>query len=94
MYCVRIEHDVKSYEGWKKLFDGDPIDRRKMGVRSYRILRQVGNAGHVIVELDFELLDQATATETALKALWGRVEGNVMSNATIGVHEIAETKSL
>lgn len=32
MTILRIEHGVPSFEGWKKAFDSDPVNRKKMGV--------------------------------------------------------------
>ncbi len=37
MYILQIEHPVPNYEGWKKAFENDPIDRKGSGVTHYRI---------------------------------------------------------
>ena len=28
MYILQIEHPVPNYEGWKKAFDSDPVNRK------------------------------------------------------------------
>jgi hypothetical protein len=62
MITLEIEHAIKNYEGWKKAFDNDPIDRKKAGVKHYRIYHPVDNTNHVIIQLDFETLEEAKAT--------------------------------
>jgi hypothetical protein len=44
MYMLRIEHPVPNFDGWKKAFDSDPVDREKSGVRRYQILRPPDDA--------------------------------------------------
>ena len=39
MTILRIEHRIQNFDGWKKAFDGDPIDRKKSGVKRYRVCR-------------------------------------------------------
>lgn len=80
MIVLQIEHPVPNFEGWKKAFDSDPIDRKKSGVRRYRIYQPVDNSNYVIVDLEFENLEQAERTLSALKDLWGQVEGKIMMN--------------
>lgn len=94
MYSLRIEHSTPNFENWKKLFDSDPLDRKKMGVRRYRILRAADDAKHVVVVLEFEQLDQAQAAESALRNMWSKLEGNVMSNAQTRILENVEFKEL
>ncbi len=43
----------KFFEEWKKVFESDPIDRKKPGVCRYRILRPINQSTHVIVDLEF-----------------------------------------
>lgn len=38
---LRIEHKVSTYDAWKKAFDSDPINRRRSGVKRYRIYQPV-----------------------------------------------------
>ena len=62
MPTLRIEHPVPNYEGWKKAFDSDPVNRKQSGVKSYRIYRPAGNPNYAIVELDFENMEQLNST--------------------------------
>lgn len=94
MYILQIEHEVPNYDGWKKAFDSDPINRKQSGVKSYRIYRPKDNAGLVIVELDFEYMDQLETTLQALQNLWNKVEGTVIAKAKTKILEIVESKEI
>ena len=37
MTTFRIEHKIARYDGWKKAFDSDAINRKQSGVKRYRI---------------------------------------------------------
>ena len=65
-----------------------------MGVRSYRILRPVDDPKYVIIVLEFETVEQARATETALRQMWSKIEGAVMSKAQTRILETVEVKEL
>ncbi len=74
MTILRIEHKISNFDGWKKAFDSDPINRKKLGVERYRIYRPAGNADFVIIELDFDNLEQAQATQQALQNIFPNIE--------------------
>lgn len=80
MTILQIEHLVPNYNGWKKAFDSDPIDRKKSGVKRYRIYKLSEDPNYVIVDLVFDHIDNALLTLNALKKLWSNVEGTVMIN--------------
>lgn len=71
MPIVHLEHVVRDYGAWKKLFDSDPLGREKSGARGYRIFRPVDDDKYIVVELDFEKPDDAEAFRSALQELWG-----------------------
>lgn len=91
MYILRIEHSVPSYEGWKKAFESDPAGRQKNGVRAYRVLRPVDDANFVMIDLEFDTADLAEAFLESMRAIWGRVEGKVMTSPKARIVEIVET---
>jgi hypothetical protein len=92
MYMLRIEHPVPNYEGWKQAFDSDPVGRAKSGVRRYQILRPVDNPNFVMIDLEFDTVDQAEALLAAMRAVWGRVEGTIMMNPQARIVEAVETR--
>jgi len=94
MHILRIEHAVPNFDAWKKAFDSDPLSRQRSGVRRYRILRPVDDAGYVMVDLEFDTLAEAEATHRALRQLWGEVEGKVMEKGRARIVEVAEVFEL
>lgn len=73
MLVLRIEHPVDDYEAWKRAFDGDPLDRKGSGVRSYRVMRGVDDPRFVTVDLVFDDRDAAESMRSALHGLWDRI---------------------
>jgi len=94
MYILRIEHPVPDFQKWKQVYDCDPLDRKKMGVRYSRVSRAVDNTNHVLIDLGFNTEGDARSMLAALEALWGRVEGTVMSGARTRILETVEEKSI
>jgi ribosomal protein L35AE/L33A len=92
MFILRIEHPVPSFEGWKNAFDSDPVGREKSGVRRYRISRTIDDANYVTVDLEFDSAREAEALLTALRVVWGRVQGKVMTNPVTRTLEVVESK--
>jgi hypothetical protein len=92
MYMLRIEHPVPDYEGWKKAFDSDPVGREKSGVRRYQILRPVDNAKYVMIDLEFDTRSQAEALLAAMRGVWGRVQGTIITDPQAQIVEAMETR--
>ncbi|MBK7374943.1 MAG: hypothetical protein KTQ13_11775 [Ferruginibacter sp.] len=94
MPTLQIEHVVPNYEGWKKAFESDPINRKSSGVKRYRIYRPVNDMNLVIVELDFDNMDELQSTLQALQLLWNKVQGSVMVDPKTRILEIIESKEV
>jgi hypothetical protein len=92
MYILRIEHPITDFDGWKKAFDSDPVARKKSGVLRYRILRPVDDQKYIIIDLEFDTARQAEALLDAMRMVWGRVQGTIMSDPRARIVEVVETK--
>lgn len=92
MYMLRIEHPISDFDGWKKAFDSDPVGREKSGVRRYRILRPLDDANYVMIDLEFDTMNQAEALLAAMRVVWSRVQGKIMMNPQARIVEAVETK--
>jgi len=92
MYILRIEHPVPDYDSWKKAFDSDPVGREKSGVCRYWILRPVDDANYVMIDLEFDTVSQAEALLAAMRVVWGRVQGTIMTNPQARIVRTVETK--
>ena len=93
MYILRIEHPVPDFDSWKKAFDSDPVGREKSGVRRYQVLRPIDDANYVMIDLEFDTASQAEALLAAMRVVWGRVEGTIMTNPQARIVEAVETKA-
>jgi hypothetical protein len=91
MTILRIEHKVPGYDGWKQAFDSDPINRRQLGVRRYRIIRPVDDPNYVVVDLEFNNQKNAETTLEALQKLWRNIEGKVIFTAQTRIFDVVET---
>jgi len=94
MITLRIEHKVSSFEGWKKAFDSDPINRKKSGVKRYRIYGPVDDSNLVMIELDFDTLEQAQATQAALQNMFPNIEGKLIFGVQLKLLNIIEEETL
>jgi hypothetical protein len=94
MVILQIEHEVPNLEGWKKAFERDPINRKKAGVRRYRIYQRMDNPNFVIIDMEFDNLKEAEDTFASLQALWKKVDGNIIINPKIRILKMIESKDI
>jgi len=80
MPILRIQHAVPDFEGWKRAFDRDPMDRRGSGVRRYTVYRAVADPNLVMVDLELDTLAEADRLLERLHGLWAGPGGAVMRN--------------
>jgi hypothetical protein len=92
MVILRIEHKVMNFDGWKVAFDNDPINRKKMGVKRYRIFRPIDDSNYAMVDLEFDSLAEAETTLAALQKLWPKVEGSIMIGPQFRILNFIESK--
>ncbi|MDP4262319.1 MAG: hypothetical protein Q8941_07285 [Bacteroidota bacterium] len=88
---LQIEHKVPNFDGWKKAFENDPINRKKAGVRNYKIFRPFDDPNYVVIDLEFDNLKEAEDTLSALRNLWTKVEGKIMMNPQTRILDLVET---
>ena len=94
MIVLQIEHEVPNFEGWKKAFENDPIDRKKSGVRKYKIFQKSDNPNYVVIDLEFDSLKDAENTRTVLQNLWKKVDGKIIMNPQIRILQLKESRDL
>jgi len=92
MPILRIEHSVPDFDGWKRAFDSDPVDRKKSGVRRYQVLRSIDDPNYVMIDLEFDTQSEAEALLAAMREVWGRVQGKVVLDPQARIVETVETK--
>jgi len=94
MYILRIEHPVPNFDGWKEAFDSDPIGREKSGVRRYQISRSVEDPNYVMIDLEFDSINEAEGLLAAMREVWRRVQGTIMENPRVRIVEAVESQEL
>ncbi len=94
MIILQIEHLVPNFEGWKKAFENDPIDRKKSGVRRYKIFQRVDMPNYVVIDLEFDHLEDAENTLVALKTLWKGVDGKIIVNPQNRILRLADSREI
>ena len=91
MIILQIEHPVADYNSWKKAFDIDPVNRKQSGVKRHRIFRQTDNPNYVIIELEFDKLDEAKKLLAALQGIWKQIEGKIITGPKARIMEVVES---
>ena len=91
MFIIHIDHHVRDFDEWKRIFDSDPLDRAASGVRHYRVQRAVDDPTYAGVDLEFDTREEADKMLTRLHELWMRVE--VLNGTTGTILELVETGS-
>jgi hypothetical protein len=70
---LHIEHPVRDFDAWKRVFDGFDDFRADHGVRSLRVGRRVDAESEVTIDLVFDSADAAAAFHRALtEQVWSR----------------------
>ena len=92
MAILRIEHPVADYAAWKAAFDSDPVGRARLGVRRHQILRAVDEPNQVMIDLEFQTFAEAEALLAAMRVVWNRVAGTIISNPQARIAEQVEVK--
>lgn len=94
MPIVRIEHAVPSFEKWKRAFDSDPADRKGSGVRRYQVLRSREDPNYVMIDLEFDSVEEAEKFVRTMERIWGGPGKAVMQNPRARVADLVETRDL
>lgn len=90
MITLRIEHKIANYDGWKRAFDSDPINRKESGVKRYRVYRPTDDDLFIIIELDFDNLEQAQSTQAALNRVFGNIDGKIIFGPQTKILNVVE----
>ena len=92
MPILRIQHAVPNFEGWKRAFDSDPMDRKGSGVRRYHVHRSVANPNFVMIDLELDTVAEAEQLLEKLRRLWTGPGGAFMRNPEAWIIETVESK--
>lgn len=91
MPILRIEHSVPDFNGWKRAFDSDPVNRKGMGVRRYQVMRSVEDPDYVLIDLEFDSVAEAEGLLSKMRQVWSGEGQKVMRNPQARIVESVET---
>jgi len=94
MPILRIQHAVPNFDGWKRAFDNDPIDRKASGVLRYHIHRAIADPNFVMIDLEFDSVAQAERVLEKLRHMWAGPGATVMRNPEAWVIETVESRAV
>ena len=94
MVILRIQHSVPNFDGWKKAFDSDPVNRRASGVRRYHVRRSVADPNFVMVDLEFDSASEAERLLEKLRNLWAGPGAAMMRNPEAWIVETIESRAV
>lgn len=94
MPILRIQHSVPSFDGWKRAFEADPLDRKGSGVRRYTVHRAIADPLLVMIDLEFDTTAEAERLLEKLHRLWAGPGGAVMKNPEAWILETVDSQSL
>jgi hypothetical protein len=70
MTTLLIEYRVEDFEGWKTVFDRDPMGRERHGVTAHRLYQDADDPNHLMVTMNFPSTEQARAFLDLLRPVW------------------------
>lgn len=91
---VRLQYELEDYDAWKRIFDKDPLDRKGSGARRYRISRDVDNPTALLVDLDFDTIEDAEAFRARLRAFLSDPAVPPMARADMAVVETRDVAEI
>jgi hypothetical protein len=94
MAILRIQHSVPNFDGWKRAFDNDPIDRKASGVRRYHVHRALSDPNLVMIDLEFDSAAEAERVLDKLQRLWAGPGGAIMRNPEAWIVETVESRAV
>jgi hypothetical protein len=94
MPILHVQHSVSSFDGWKRAFDNDPVGREAGAVRHYTIHRSVTDPNFVMIDLEFDAVDQAEKFLQLLRELWKGPGASVMQNPEAWIVETVESRDV
>ena len=59
MATLHIEHRISDFEVWQQAFNRFAGHRQQAGVRSHQVRRPVDDPQYVVIDLDFDTVEQA-----------------------------------
>lgn len=92
MAQLRLQYTIGDFDGWRQLFDADPLDRAGSGVRRVLVTRGADAPDILFVDLEFDTVEAARAMLGRFEELWAGIPGDVAPQASGVVVETVLTE--
>lgn len=94
MILLHIEHTVTDFEQWKAGFDSFAELRQQTGVRRFQVSRLLDRPDFVMIDLEFDSVQQAQTLLGAVQSVWQRVNGTLINDPQWRLSAVVETREL
>ena len=74
MTTLHIEHDISDFTAWKASFERYSFLRKEHRVRSYEVHQPIDNPSHVMIRLELDSVEDASALVARLREIWASRE--------------------
>lgn len=92
---LHIENTVHDYRSWKEAFDKFERFRADGGVRQQRVSNRIDDPHAVVIDLDFDTVEDATVFRGRLEKVWAspQSQAELAEHATASLYELIEQHS-
>jgi len=96
MATLRVENTVRDFDEWKAVFDKFDRFRAEKNMRGYRMARRVDDPHQVVIDLDFDTVEDATAFRGALEQIWQTPQSQeqLVAHGTPTLYDVVEQRAL
>jgi hypothetical protein len=96
MATLHIENTVRDFDEWKAVFDKFERFRADKGMRAYRLARRVDEPNEVVIDLDFDSVEEATEFRAALEQIWRTPQSQeeLVAHGTPTLYDVVEQRRL
>lgn len=94
MISLHIEHPITDFGTWTEAFARFAEARQKAGVRAHRVQRPVDNPSYVMVDLEFDTVDEAASFRSFLQNVVWAIPENAPALAGAPETMLLESESV
>jgi hypothetical protein len=77
MTTLHIEHEISDYPMWRRAFERFADTRTKSGARAQRVQQPVDDPHYIVIDLDFDAVDDASRFLAFLRAdVWSSADNS------------------
>jgi hypothetical protein len=96
MATLHVENTVRDFDEWKAVFDKFDRFRAEKNLRSYRLARQVDDPNKIVIDMDFDTVEDATEFRGALEQIWRTPQSQqqLVDHSAPRLYDVVEQRQL